>query len=212
MRKLFMIIPIWVLLLAGGCTQEKDQMQRELDSILSEVQKHEKEIAEYENQLDGLEKKEQTLFEKTTGLSIEDREALESGVSRLQASLEERGTLLEKEEEAIGAGEETAKQLRTLPPAGTDEGNAAVAKLKSALDTRYELHRTVSAAYTELLEKQRKVYDLLIDENVKRVKLDEAVGEVNDQQSKLADAVRLFNQSTAEVNKALEETQQPAEE
>ncbi|GKV67662.1 hypothetical protein NCCP2716_01600 [Sporosarcina sp. NCCP-2716] len=212
MRKLIMFVPIWLLLLTAGCTQEKDEMQHGLDGILSEVQKHEKEITDYENQLDSLEKKEQTLFKKTTGLSIEDREALESGVSRLQASLEERSGIMGKEEEEIDAAEETAKQLTTLPPAGTDEGKKAVAKLKSALDTRYELHRTVAANYMELLEKQRKVYGLLVDENVKRAELDEAIGDVNDQQSKLADAVRLFNESTAEVNEALKETQQPGDE
>ncbi|WJY28867.1 YkyA family protein [Sporosarcina trichiuri] len=210
MRKVFLFLPIWLMLMAG-CTPDKDQFQHGLDSILEDVQNQEKDIADIDNQLKDLEKKEQALFSKTVELNIEDREALESNVLRLRTLLDEREDLLDDEDKAILAAQEASEQLRDLPQSETEKGTQAAADLKAALEKRYDLHHQVAVTYRELLEKQREVYDLLIDENVKRVQLEESVAEVNEQRGKLTDTIRVFNQSTQEVNSALEETQKTEE-
>lgn len=208
MQKVLLVIPMCLLLLIGGCTEEKDAMQKELGSILTNVHENENKVMEYENQLASLEKKEQILFEKIVAFNIEDRELIESGVNRLTASLEERRELLSEEEAVIGEAEETAKRLDGLPSASSDEGTRSVAKLKTALSRRYELHYEVIGMYKELMESQNAVYELLIEENVKRVELEEATAAVNEQRAKLEDLIQVFNQSTLEVNSALKETQQ----
>ncbi|WOV85145.1 YkyA family protein [Sporosarcina jeotgali] len=208
MQKVLLVVPMCLLLLIGGCTEEKDAMQKELGSILTSVHENENKVMGYENQLANLEKKEQILFEKTVAFNIEDRELIESGVNRLTASLEERRELLSEEEAVIGEAEETAKRLDDLPSASSDEGTRSVAKLKTALSRRYELHHEVIGLYKELMESQNAVYELLIEENVKRVELEEATAAVNGQRAKLEDLIQVFNQSTLEVNGALKETQQ----
>ncbi len=208
MQKVLLVIPMCLLLLIGGCTEEKDAMQKELGSILTNVHENENKVMEYENQLASLEKKEQILFEKIVAFNIEDRELIESGVNRLTASLEERRELLSEEEAVIGEAEETAKRLDGLPSASSDEGTRSVAKLKTALSRRYELHYEVIGMYKELMESQNAVYELLIEENVKRLELEEATAAVNEQRAKLEDLIQVFNQSTLEVNSALKETQQ----
>lgn len=208
MQKVLLVIPMCLLLLIGGCTEEKDVMQKELGSILTNVHENENKVMEYENQLASLEKKEQILFEKTVSFNIEDRELIESGVNRLTASLEERRELLSEEEAVIGEAEETAERLDDLPSASSDEGTRSVAKLKTALSRRYELHYEMIGLYKELMESQNAVYELLIEENVKRVELEEATATVNEQRAKLEDLIQVFNQSTLEVNSALNETQQ----
>ena len=208
MQKFLLVIPMCLLLLIGGCTEEKDAMQKELGSILTSVHENESKVMEYENQLASLEKKEQILFEKTVGFNIEDRELIESGVNRLIASLEERRELLSEEEAVIDEAVETAERLDDLPSASSDEGTRSVAKLKTALSKRYELHYEVIGLYKELMESQNAVYELLIEENVKRVELEEATAAVNEQRAQLEDLIQVFNQSTLEVNSALKETQQ----
>ncbi|REB09624.1 hypothetical protein DVB69_02115 [Sporosarcina sp. BI001-red] len=208
MRKLVLIIPMCLLLLVGGCTEEKDEMQRELGSVLTDIHEYENKVGEYENQLASLEKKEQILFDKTVDFSIEERELIESGVSRLENYLEERRQLIDEEQEVIAGGEETAKRLTSLPDVTSEEGTQSVLTLKTALTKRYELHNEVIGLYKDLMDSQGVVYELLIEENVKRVELEEATATVNEQRAKLEDAIQVFNQSTLEVNSALKETQQ----
>nr|WP_285851186.1 YkyA family protein [Sporosarcina aquimarina] len=183
-------------------------MQKELAGILTDIQEYETKVVEYENQLATLEKKEQLLFNKTVDFTIEERELIESGVSKMETSLEERENLIEKERGVIDDAEQTAKRLESLPTETGDEAERAIAKLKTALSKRFELHYEVMDLYSELTEKQSSLYELLIEENVKRVELERATVAVNKQRAKLEDAILVFNQSTLEVNSALKETQQ----
>ncbi|VDG97346.1 Putative cell-wall binding lipoprotein [Lysinibacillus sphaericus] len=208
MRKLLMIIPMSLMLFVGGCTEEQDQTQKELAGILKDIQEYETKVVEYENQLAMLEKKEQILFNKTVEFTMEERELIESGVSRMETSLKERKKLITEELGVINDAEEAAKRLESLPTETSDEATGAIAKLKTALSKRFELHYEIVNLYSELTERQSSLYELLIEENVKRVELEEATVAVNKQREKLEDATLVFNQSTMEVNKALKETQQ----
>lgn len=208
MRKLLMIIPMSLMLFVGGCTEEQDQTQKELAGILTDIQEYETKIVEYENQLAMLEKKEQILFNKTVEFTTEERELIESGVSKMETSLKERKNLITEELGVIDDAEETAKRLESLPTETSDEATGTIAKLKDALSKRFELHYEIVDLYSELTERQSSLYELLIEENVKRVELDGATVAVNKQREKLEDAILVFNQSTMEVNKALKETQQ----
>ncbi|MGN7407674.1 MULTISPECIES: YkyA family protein [unclassified Sporosarcina] len=208
MRKLLMIIPMSLMLFVGGCTEEQDQTQKELAGILKDIQEYETKVVEYENQLAMLEKKEQILFNKTVEFTMEERELIESGVSRMETSLKERKKLITEELGVINDAEEAAKRLESLPTETSDEATGAIAKLKTALSKRFELHYEIVNLYSELTERQSSLYELLIEENVKRVELEGATVAVNKQREKLEDATLVFNQSTMEVNKALKETQQ----
>ncbi|WP_025785215.1 YkyA family protein [Sporosarcina sp. D27] len=208
MKKLLLIIPMCLMLFVGGCTEAQDQTQKELAGLLSDIQEYETKVAEYEKQLATLEKKEQILFNKTVEFTVEERELIESGVSRMETSLEERKNLIEVERGVIDDAQETAKRLESLPTATSDDAEGAIAKLKTALSKRFELHYEVMDLYSELTEKQSALYELLIEENVKRVELEGATVAVNKQRAKLEDAILVFNQSTMEVNSALKETQQ----
>lgn len=208
MRKLFILIPMCVLLFVSGCTDEKDQMQKKLDSRLGDIQAYEKKVMEYENQLRSVEKKEQILFNKTVDFSIEERDLVESGVSRLENYLDERRQLLKKEQEVIADAKKKIEQLSEISDPASEDEKRAVNRLTTALTKRYDLHTEVIALYEELMNQQSSLYGLLIEENVKRVELEEATVAVNQQRSKLEDAIQVFNQSTLEVNSALKETQQ----
>ncbi len=203
-----MIIPMSLMLFVGGCTEEQDQTQKELAGILKDIQEYETKVVEYENQLAMLEKKEQILFNKTVEFTMEERELIESGVSRMETSLKERKKLITEELGVINDAEEAAKRLESLPTETSDEATGAIAKLKTALSKRFELHYEIVNLYSELTERQSSLYELLIEENVKRVELEGATVAVNKQREKLEDATLVFNQSTMEVNKALKETQQ----
>lgn len=203
-----MIIPMSLMLFVGGCTEEQDQTQKELAGILKDIQEYETKVVEYENQLAMLEKKEQILFNKTVEFTMEERELIESGVSRMETSLKERKKLITEELGVINDAEEAAKRLESLPTETSDEATGAIAKLKTALSKRFELHYEIVNLYSDLTERQSSLYELLIEENVKRVELEGATVAVNKQREKLEDATLVFNQSTMEVNKALKETQQ----
>lgn len=88
MRKYLLAISMSLLLITGGCTEEKEQMQRELDTVLNDIQEYEIKVDDYESQLASLEKKEQLLFKKTVELSNENRELIKSVVLRLEESVE----------------------------------------------------------------------------------------------------------------------------
>lgn len=208
MQKLFLIMPMCILLFVSGCTGEKDEMQKELGSILADIQTQEKKVSESENQLASLEKKEQILFEKTVDFGVEERELVESGVSKLETYLEERRQLILVEQDAVAEAKKAVERLTNLQEETNSEDTQSVAKLKTALVKRYELHTEVIELYDELLNRQNALYELLIEENVKRVELEEATVAVNKQRTKLEDAIRVFNHSTLEVNGALKETQQ----
>lgn len=196
------------MLFVGGCTEEQDQTQKELAGILKDIQEYETKVVEYENQLAMLEKKEQILFNKTVEFTMEERELIESGVSRMETSLKERKKLITEELGVINDAEEAAKRLESLPTETSDEATGAISNLKTALSKRFELHYEIVNLYSELTERQSSLYELLIEENVKRVELEGATVAVNKQREKLEDATLVFNQSTMEVNKALKETQQ----
>lgn len=197
-----------LMLFVGGCTEEQDQTQKELAGILKDIQEYETKVVEYENQLAMLEKKEQILFNKTVEFTMEERELIESGVSRMETSLKERKKLITEELGVINDAEEAAKRLESLPTETSDEATGAISNLKTALSKRFELHYEIVNLYSELTERQSSLYELLIEENVKRVELEGATVAVNKQREKLEDATLVFNQSTMEVNKALKETQQ----
>ncbi|MDW0109366.1 YkyA family protein [Sporosarcina aquimarina] len=208
MQKMILAVSLCGLLTLGGCTENENEMQQELSEILNEVQTHEKEAADFETQLAAIEKKEQILFEKTLNLKVEDQNLVESNVTRMKTLLSERQELIEEERIIVDEAEKKAARLSDLPPAESDDGTRAVAKLKKALAERYELHHKVIEIYIEMTGRQLAVYNFLIDENVKRVKLEKAILLVNKTKAQLDDATQVFNQSTNEVNSALSETQQ----
>lgn len=186
-------------LILTGCSVG-ESVEKQLSDVLSGMYTAEQEYRDVQAEVSKLEKSEQELFTNVMKLTQGDKEELEVKVSELNALLDERVSYIDEEEASMKKANKFAESLDEIIIEADDDNYSKISELKKAVSERYELHSTFIAEYKKLVDFQKNLYAMLIDEATELPKLKDKVEEVNAQNQAVQLAINAFNESTGIVN------------
>lgn len=204
MKKYLISIVILGAVLLAGCSFG-ETTEDKVSIILGDIYDAEKTYRDNQKTLQELEKSEQQLFNETMELTQEETELLEKHVTELQDMLEERFVIVKEEAEAMKNAQTLVKDFDGVAKKADADEQVEIAKLKGAINHRYETHDIFVESYNELTSLQKRLYDMLLEEETDATKLDEHVDAVNEENQKVMVAVEDFNKATVELNKVRDE-------
>lgn len=199
MKKSIVGLVLAVSLVLSGCNFESS-IEKQLSNAMTEMNSAEKEYRNAQTELTELEKSEQKLFNETMELTKEQRDELETKVTELEGSLEQRLTHLEEEEESISRARDSADELDAIIKQADENDKKGIETLKTATTNRYELHAVFVAEYKKLIAEQKELYEMLVSEETGLTDLKNKVSEVNAQNELVQSAITAYNDATAKMN------------
>jgi chromosome segregation ATPase len=174
----------------------------QLDTVLKETFDAEKDYRDTQSEMEKLEKNEQQLFESIMALTQEQQEEVKKQAEDAIASADERLTLLETEKKSMSSAEDQFKKIDTVAESAKEQDvKTDLTELKAKMQERFDAHSNFAAAYEQLTNLQKELYEMLLDEETELQVLQEKTTEVNEQNTKVQDAVTVFNEKTEQFNK-----------
>lgn len=203
-RKFIVGFVLCGVLFLSGCTVGST-MDEELSKVLSEMDGAEEGYRNGQSELSNLEQSEQLLFNDMMKLTQEEEEKLKEKVGELENLLEQRLVHIDEEEASMKNAMASIKSLDHIVGKVAEDTKGEVEQLRNAVDDRYSLHSTFVEAYKELIERQRALYELIVEETDLKT-LKRQVNHVNEQNEVVKSAIKDFNKTTILVNQLKEET------
>lgn len=188
-------------ILLSACSMGASSSEEKLSASLEKVYEEEQGYRDAQQQLAELEKKEQSTFNAAMELTQQQKDDVALKVEELKASLTERLTLLNEENESIGKAQDSLTSFEDLVEDTKDEAvKTSLQDLKISIEERYEAHEVVSNEYQKLTDLQITLYDMLEDEETEQAQLQEQVILVNKQNDVVQSAINAFNEATKKLN------------
>ncbi|PSL27716.1 putative cell-wall binding lipoprotein [Planomicrobium soli] len=179
----------------------------QLDTVLKDTFEAEKDYRDTQGEMEKLEKNEQQLFESIMALTQEQQDEVKAQAEEAMASADDRLALLEQEKESMGTAEETFNEIDTvIEEAKENEVKADLTALKEKMQERFNAHADFAAAYENLTSLQKELYEMLLNEETDLQMLQEKTAEVNEQNTKVQEAVTVFNEQTEQFNELKDST------
>lgn len=201
MKKIVIGTFLSTTLLLSACSMGASSSEEKLSASLEKVYEEEQGYRDAQQQLAELEKKEQSTFNAAMELTQQQKGDVALKVEELKASLTERLTLLNEENESIGKAQDSLTSFEDLVEDTKDEAvKTSLLDLKTSIDERYEAHGIVSNEYQKLTDLQITLYDMLEDEETQQAQLQEQVILVNKQNDVVQSAINAFNEATKKLN------------
>ena len=190
-------------LLLSGCTFGSST-EEELASALSDMNSAEKDYREAQKELNSLEESEQATFNEMMALTQEQQDELKTKVTEVQESLEKRLAQIKDEEASMKKAKKTVSSLDKVIDKAEDNSKSEIEKLKEAINDRYNNHSTFIEEYKKLSDMQEELYAKITSEETDIAALQGLVGDVNEQNDAVKDAIESFNDATMKVNEMKE--------
>lgn len=188
-------------ILLSACSMGASSSEEKLSASLEKVYEEEQGYRDAQQQLAELEKKEQSTFNAAMELTQQQKDDVALKVEELKASLTERLTLLNEENESIGKAQDSLTTFEGLVEDTKDEAvKTSLLNLKTSIEDRYEAHEVVSNEYQKLTDLQITLYDMLEDEETEQEQLQQQVILVNKQNDVVQSAINEFNEATKKLN------------
>ena len=201
MKKIVICTFLSTTLLLSACSMGASSSEEKLSASLEKVYEEEQGYRDAQQQLAELEKKEQSTFNAAIELTQQQKGDVALKVEELKASLTERLTLLNEENESIGKAQDSLTSFEDLVEDTKDEVvKTSLLDLKASINDRYEAHEIVSNEYQKLTDLQITLYDMLEDEETQQAQLQEQVILVNKQNDVVQSAINAFNEATKKLN------------
>ncbi|WP_227395664.1 YkyA family protein [Jeotgalibacillus aurantiacus] len=177
------------------------QAEEEIGEILESAVTEEEGYVQAQNELRELEAAEQELYNEIMALSMEEFETVSELADEALANLDEREEQLNAEAEAVNQSSEVFQDVEPLiEDLETEDLQNHVKSMVETMNERYALHEDLSAAYTESLELNRELYNMLKEEDLELEELENQITLVNEQNSAIIELNDAFNEATTEYN------------
>lgn len=204
MKKFLVILFVLGAVFLAGCSFNA-RTEDKVSTILGDMYDAEEVYRDNQTVLHELEQAEQQLFNDTMELTQEKTELLKERVNELHKMAADRLEKIKEEEEAMKKGQDFVAELKNVEEKANANNQVEIARLKDAINHRYEAHGLFIESYQELTALQKGLYDMLLEEETDVTKLDAQVDLVNQQNKIVMTAVEGFNQATTELNKIRDE-------
>jgi hypothetical protein len=199
-RKLFIGVIIFIFAsVVAGCSSPKDNIYQTLEETAAK----EKEFNNQQEPIAELETQENSLFDEIMTLGMKEFEETTKLADEALKNLDKREELMKKEKEALDAAKkEFTKFSGEIEKIKDEKLKAQATELQALMNKRYESHHQLFEAYSNGLNEDRKIYEMIKDEDLMLEDLELQIETTNAIYESVFEANTQFNQLTEEFNDA----------
>ncbi|MBS4207776.1 YkyA family protein [Bacillus sp. FJAT-50079] len=200
MRKgMVSLLLISIAIIFSGCVSAEETIYQSLEGVV----KKEKDFEDQQAPLAKLEAAEKNLFDEIMALGMKEFNQITQKADEALKNLDEREELMKKEKEALDAAkQEFNTVVKEMDKIKGDKLQKQAKELQTLMENRYESYDKIFTAYNQGLEEDRKIYQLLKNEDLKLEELEEQIQLVNDTFATVMEANDEFNEQTEIFNEA----------
>ncbi|WP_226034576.1 YkyA family protein [Aquibacillus saliphilus] len=209
LKKITFIITLSIFLLAG-CSGESttEDMYEHMEQAVT----LEEDFADQQEPLVELEKKEKELYEEIINLGMDEFERVEELSQEALTAIEGRAEIIEIEKESIELAIEEFRKIKPLIEDIDDEELKEVAdKMYTAMENRYNSYISLHDVYSNSLDKDKELYEMLQSEDLEEEELKNHIDTVNSTYDEVLEANETFNSDTDKYNQLKQDFYQKAE-
>ncbi|GIN74185.1 hypothetical protein J14TS2_46600 [Bacillus sp. J14TS2] len=198
MKKLITFLAIGlVAAMVAACSSAEENVYKIIEDAASEENAFEKQ----QKPMNKLESDEKALFDEIMELGMKEFDQIQKLSDEALSNLDEREKLIKKESEALEKSKEEFQKAKTeLDKIKDEKLKADAQQLAEVMDARYSAYDTLNSAYLTGISEDKKIYELLKDEELSMEKLEEQIEISNSAYEKVREANDTFNDKTEEFN------------
>ncbi|MBO0994487.1 YkyA family protein [Bacillus sp. SD088] len=198
MKKLITFLAIGlVVAMVAACSSAEENVYKIIEDAASEENAFEKQ----QKPMNKLESDEKALFDEIMELGMKEFDQIQKLSDEALSNLDEREKLIKKESEALEKSKEEFQKAKTeLDKIKDEKLKVDAQQLAEVMDARYSAYDTLNSAYLTGISEDKKIYELLKDEELSMEKLEEQIEISNSAYEKVREANDTFNDKTEEFN------------
>ncbi|MCJ7841684.1 YkyA family protein [Lederbergia sp. NSJ-179] len=199
MKKLisFLVIGLFVATIVACSSPEESAYQ-----IMEDAASKEADFEKQQEPMNKLESNEKALFDQIMELGMKEFEQIQKLADKALTNLDEREKLMKKEKEALEKSkEEFQKAKAELDKINDEKLKKEAQQLEDIMNDRFNAYDALHSAYLKGLSEDRKIYELVKDEELSMDSLQEQVEASNKAYEEVKEANGTFNEKTEEFNK-----------
>lgn len=198
MKKLITFLAIGILAVTvAACSSPEETVFQVMEDAASQENAFEKQ----QKPMNKLESDEKALFDEIMELGMKEFDQIQKLADEALVNLDERRKLIDKEKEALEKSKEEFQKAKTeLDKIKDGELKKEAQKLADLMDERYSAYDTLYSAYLTGLSEDKKIYELMKDEELSMEKLEKQIEASNNAYEKVQEANNTFNEKTEGFN------------
>jgi len=200
MKKQYIAILIFIFsVILAGCTSPEETIYEIIEASAQE----EKVFEDQQKPIADLVEEEKNLFDEIIALGLKEFEQISTLSNNALENIDKREEHINKEKESISSSyEEFNKIVDEMEKIKDADLKKQAEDLKSIMDERYQAYEELYTANINVLAEDRKIYELLKDENLKEEDLLAQIEARNETYEKVKEANEKFNEATDKFNEA----------
>lgn len=203
--KKFILLLCSAALFLSACGNDESELNDFYDDFTSSLSE-EQELAELNEQYNELEGSKAALQEELNNADIKE---LNSVSEELQTNTAERLELLEEERTLIADSNEAFEDAReAAADISNEEYKKEADSLVTAMNARFDAHKTMTDTYTEALEAEQALFEYLGEEDITQDTVDEHLNKIAEYSEPINKASENFAAETEKINQLKGEIEQ----
>lgn len=198
MKKLITFLAIGlVAVMVAACSSPEENVYQIIEDAASE----ENAFVKQQKPMNKLESDEKALFDEIMELGMKEFDQIQKLSDEALSNLDEREKLIKKESETLENSKEEFQKAKTeLDKIKDEKLKEDAEQLAELMDARYSAYDTLFSAYLTGIAEDKKIYELMKDEELSMEKLEEQIEISNSAYEKVREANDTFNDKTEEFN------------
>jgi hypothetical protein len=195
------------MFLLAACKQEDQPSASEkMYEHLEKAVELENQFVEQQQPKNSLEEKEEELFGQIIDLGSSEMDKIKELSTEAIDSIEQRKEILAKEKESIDQSKEEFNKVKDLlEDIEKEEVRAKADELVAAMEKRYAAFDNYYQAYSEALQLDEELYNMLSDEELEKENLDEQIEKANGSYDQILQYSTEFKEATDQYNQLKKE-------
>ncbi|GIO26009.1 YkyA family protein [Ornithinibacillus bavariensis] len=196
--KSFFIICFGILLFLVGCG---DSPETQIYNHLEEAVHLEDGFKKQQDEIAGLEKKEQDIYKEIIELGIDELDKIKQLSQEAITSIDKRSEKIKLERESLDqAKEEFEKTKDVIDKLKDTEVKKEATTLYDTMEKRYDAYQTLNKVYNESIDLEKELYEMLQIEDLQQEDLQAHIEKLNVKYQEVINANDSFNELTTKYN------------
>lgn len=184
------------MFIAGCSSHEKNVYQ-----ILETTVVIEADFEQQQQPMNELEVQEKKIFDQIMEIGLKEHDEVKKLADEAINNLEQRKELLDKEKESLQKSEEEFKKAHEeIEQIRKEEVKEVAQELEQLMNDRFAAYYKMYDAYVKGLEEDKRIYEMLKNENVDMTELEKQIAASNEAYQLVQEYNILFNEITEKFN------------
>lgn len=191
------ILLLMLAFVLTACSSAEEDVFKALEEVVVQEEEFEKQ----QEPLVELEEKEQEIFDKIMALNMDDFEEISTLADEAIKNLSARQELIDKEKSSMEKSSDQFKKAEDkMKSIKDDKLKEQADKISVTMKERYDSYDEIYSTYKTSIDENKKIYELLKNEDLKLEDLESQIEVVNDTFVKIITANETFNELTEKFN------------